>query len=182
MVASCAEDLASFLGGEGRFVDEGVAKSGQLRLRDRGDDLAHADVKVAAPLLPKLLGDRVRAEQSRDELHGLYRRETADDAQHFGLLVGAQAVAALHLRGGYPLSEQGGKSARCQLDQLVLRGGARRADRAMDAAAGPGDVEIRRPAAAKLEFGASLAGEYQVGVRIDEAWSDESPVRVDHLR
>ena len=178
------EDVARFVGREHALLAEHVAPLGEPLVGDRRDHLVDD------------LAARSRAGRPRNSTGtscapmnvavssiGWPAATVLIARSIFCSDVEVEAVAALRLGGGRAEATASPPAACARaVDQVVLAGHARRVDGLDDAAAGGGDVGIGRAGQPAPQLVAPIAGEDEMGVRIDEAGDHGAAARVDHLR
>src|SRR5207302_1115133 len=92
---------------------------------------------------------------------------------------GAEPVARLDLERRRAFGHERQRTLARAREQRLVAGRARRRDRRADAAAGAGDLLVRRAFEALLELAGALAGVDQVRVAVDQARRDERAGEVD---
>jgi hypothetical protein len=151
-------------------VAEGVHEAGQRRAHRQ--HLALQQRQVGVPVGGELGRDQVGAEEGRDHLDREPRGQRGEHLQRAALVVDGEAVPGLGLQrgravpGGLDQPPGGGGL------QLGVAGGPGLADRAVDAAPGGQRLLVADPAQAGGELLGAVAGEHQVGVRVDEPGQD----------
>ena len=168
--------------GEEPGVAEDVAPLSQALAGHARDHLVdHAGHILAASRLV-FARDFVRAEERRDDVHGVASVEVSNRAQLRQLRFSGQAVAALRLTGRGPGCEHLVEARPGCVGELGLRRRARQGDGLHDPAALGGDrlVGVAQQAAAQLVL--SIAGEDHVRVRIDESGNDGAPAGIEAHR
>ena len=141
----------------------------------------HARHVIGAPRLV-LARDLVRAEERRDDVHGVASVEASNRAQLCQLRFSGQAVAALRLTGRGSSSEHLVEARPCGVGELGLRRRARRGDGLHDAAALGGNRLVGRALQTAAQLVLSIAGKDDVRVRIDEAGNDGAPAGIEARR
>ena len=107
------------------------------------------------------------------------RRATRSILQFVGEV---EAVAGLDLDRRRAIGQQGAGARQRLREQCVLVGGARRAHRRHDAAAGARDVLVAGAVQALLELAGAVAAEDQVGMAVDQPRRDQRPLHRLDLR
>jgi hypothetical protein len=127
-------------------------------------------------------GELVRGEQRRDEPRQARRAgEILEQPQVAQLLLDRQPVAGLRLGGRRPVraharEPRGGRAAK-----LLVRAGARRAHRRLDAAALRRDRRVALAGEPATDLDSAIAEPDRMRVRVDEARDDGAPAGVELL-
>ncbi len=104
--------------------------------------------------------------------------EGTGGAQHFQFVRQGKAVAGFDFDRGDAVGEQALQTRAGDCDQLCLGGGAGGGHGGQNAPAGFGGVLVADAAQARLELGAAVAGEHQVGVAVDQAGGEPAAIDI----
>jgi len=116
--------------------------------------------------------------EGRDDVEGKLSPETGDDAEHLELVLEIEAVSALDLDRRRSALEDLRETPAADLEEQVFAHRAHLADRPLDAAAAPLDLEVPLAPDARLVLVRAVARKHGVRVRIDPAGHDDPPARV----
>jgi hypothetical protein len=159
-----------------------IAPFRQPLLRNRRDHLVDQDLDVLGAAAAVFNRHFVRAHKGRREIDWLAGRQRLDGAQDALLRGELEPVPALGLGGGGAVGEHLRQPRAREADEVMFARRARGRHRLDDAAAAGGDVGISGAGEPAAELVAAIAGEHQMGVRIDEAGDNGAAFTVDHFR
>ena len=120
------------------------------------------------------------AEESRRDIDRQMVREAPGGLQHSTLGCRVEAVARLDLDGRHALPEERADARQGALDQRVDRGLPGRPHGRDDAAAGPGNLLVRRAVQPLFEFSRPVAAIDDMGVAVDQPRRDPRLAGVVH--
>ena len=115
----------------------------------------------------------VSAQASGNDVKGRFLFQPLDRAQHFQLLVKAQAVAGFRFDRRRPIGEKPAAMSFADLNEFVFRCCPCRTNRGLDTSSGRRDILITRSQSPLLILVDAIAAEDGMGVGIDESWSDQ---------
>ena len=156
-----------------------VHQSFAVRLFQTGPDNLREIIRVPAGIFRR---DRVRRQIAGADAHGTPHFEPARDPQHFQFGLDVQAVARPDLDGADAFGQQRVEPGQRLGEELGFGARVGVADGREDAAAGAGDLLVRRARQPLFELTRAVAAENEVRVAIDERWRDQPPLAVGHLR
>jgi len=173
------EHDVGFVDGEGVVVAEDVAIAGQAGCGHFRDELFGDKANVFVTAIGELGRNGVRGEQCGDDEDGTLLPEAGDHAQYLELGFAIEAVAGFGFERGGAEAEHPVAMAACRDEKFVLGGGAGELDSSQNASAGLGDLLVGGSGDALLELRGAVAGEDQMGVRVDKTGSDATAFGVD---
>ncbi len=143
----------------------------------RDDALAHlVDIGVGAANIFGRYG--VGGQQRGGDADRAVPHQSAGGQQHFELVGQGQAVTRLDLHRGDAVAQQGVQARQGLRDQLVFAGQACLAHGRQDTASGARNVFVSGAIEPQLKFMGAIAGEDEMGMRIDQAGTDPAPVAI----
>ena len=130
---------------------------------------------------PEFWWNRVGAEKSRDQSHGLAVREIPIDPEQLELVLPVESVSALAFDRRHPEGQHLAEKSGGPLGQRLLARFPRQSDGASDPAAGPCDIEIAASPDPLLELVGSPSAEREMGMAVHEPGDDESAGGIESL-
>lgn len=123
----------------------------------------------------------MRGQQRRADIDQIVQAELAGNQQHFLFGLGIQSVSRFDFNGRYAFIHQPLEPLLCHRQEHFRRTVAGRRDRGVNTAALRADGLIRHAVKPLFPFRCAIAAEHQMGVAIDQAGSNQTPVEIDTL-
>ena len=145
----------------------------------RGNDFATDEIDIIVSASVELRRHRVRGEQRGPHVDTDFGRDPSRRLKLPAFVRGVETIAGLDLDRGHAFFRQRRESRPAGGDKLVVRRGAGRFDRGLDAPAGPRDFGIRGAVEARFELVHAIAGVDEMGMTVDQPGRGPRPMRVE---